>query len=75
MATKKTESDEKPKASLSWSLYVECPNCEEDFDLAEMDEEGFFSTPIFNNQWDDLKDEDVTCPNCEHEMQLGEVEY
>ena len=60
---------------LGWSLFVECPECGEDFNLAEMDEEGCFSIPIFENKWDELKGQEVTCPKCQSTFALDKVEY
>ena len=64
----------KSTAQLSWSLWIECPHCSHDFDLADYDEEGQWSTPIFNNEWDKLSGEEVECPECTKVFQIEEVE-
>ncbi len=40
---------------VSYSLDVECPYCEREYDLCDQDDDGVFTTPIFNNIWDELK--------------------
>ena len=66
-----------PVAQLDWSLYVDCPSCDESFDLADTDHDTDYtlSKKIFNNQWDRVKGHEVTCPHCNHEFTLGGVEY
>ncbi len=34
-----------------------------------------YQTPIFNNKWGDLLDEEVICPDCDYEFQIEDVEY
>jgi uncharacterized protein YbaR (Trm112 family) len=65
----------KAKAILSWQLWIECPKCKADIDLSDQDEDGWVSTPIFNNKWGDLLDEEVICPDCDYEFQIEDVEY
>lgn len=65
----------KAKAQLWWSLDIKCPHCGQEFDLSNDDADGNISGPIFSNDWEKLKDEDVTCPACEKEFQIEEVEY
>jgi len=69
--------DKTPTATLSWSLHVECPKCEEENDLADgvHDTENTIARHIFSNDWDKLKGWDVTCQHCAHEFTLGDVEY
>lgn len=64
-----------PVANLEWSLWVECPACKEDMDIADQDNENTFSQAIFTNQWDKLKGESVTCPKCNHGFAIACVEY
>lgn len=63
------------RASLTWSLLIVCPHCGHDFDLADHDEDGIYSEPIFSNKWDSLKGEGVECPECGLEFHIWEVEY
>lgn len=65
------------KAVLDWSLRVECPACKTELDLVESphDDEGEFSRPIFNNNWDKCKGARVCCTGCEHVFQLSEIIY
>jgi uncharacterized protein YbaR (Trm112 family) len=65
----------KAKAQLSWELMIECPVCECPMDLVESDFEGQYSKPIFSNQWDVLKGEEVMCDHCHLVFQIEEVEY
>ena len=70
-------SETKPTAYLDWSLNVECPNCGEEIDLSKSphDDDGCFAGPIFNNNWDHLKNAEVLCTECEHEFEIEQVEY
>ncbi|MDY0251443.1 MAG: hypothetical protein RBR45_15565 [Pseudomonas sp.] len=63
------------KALLWWSLDVKCPHCGQEYDLSVDDADNRFSHAIFNNDWNDLRGEEVTCPNCEEDFQIEEVEY
>lgn len=65
----------KETAVLTWSLYIECPYCHTDFDLAEYDDDSVYSMPIFNNKWDDLKGEEVECPDCGEYFAIKEAIY
>lgn len=62
-------------AQLEWNLWIECPHCEYEFDLAQENDDGWVSTPIFNNKWDDLKGEEVECPECKKSFLIESVEY
>lgn len=62
-------------ANLSWSLYVECPECKQDFDVSDQDSEYVVAKAIFNNKWDDLIGYEVVCPHCQHKFELTGVEY
>jgi len=64
---------EKINAELHARLWIECPNCDEDIDLFEDDPDGVYTVPVFNNSWDDLKEEEVYCPKCGHEFQIKEI--
>jgi Zn finger protein HypA/HybF involved in hydrogenase expression len=68
---------EKPIANLDWSLYVYCPKCEQDNDLARArhDRENDIAKHIFSNDWDKLNDWEVTCEHCSHEFKIEKVEY
>jgi ribosomal protein S27E len=63
------------KANLSWSMDVECPKCDNYFDLVDNDDDGVVATAIFSNNWDALKEFEVTCPECGHEFEIDGVEY
>ena len=67
----------RPTARLDWSLYVNCPKCDESNDLAraEHDCEHDIARRIFMNEWDKLAGWEVTCEHCGHEFLLGGVEY
>ena len=65
----------KARAVLDWHLWTKCPYCGHDFDLADFDEEGQWSKPLFTNKWDDMKGAEVECPSCGEVSELGEVEY
>lgn len=68
-------ADEGVRAQLDWSLYVQCPQCQESFDLVEHDHEHGIAKLIFTNAWDRLKGYEITCPACEHETTIEKVEY
>lgn len=65
---------EKAPATMSFSLDIICPKCGNEIDLTDCDNDGVYTTPIFNNKWDDLKGELVEC-ECGAEFQISEVEY
>lgn len=70
-------SEQLPVATLEWSLYVDCPKCQESNDLAdsEHDPDNEISRHIFMNDWDGLNDWEVTCKHCGHEFKIEKVEY
>ena len=70
-------NEQKPVARLDWSLYVDCPRCDESFDLVDIDDDhdNTLAKKIFTNQWDQVNGHEVTCPYCAHEFTLGGVEY
>jgi phage FluMu protein Com len=70
-------SPEKPTASLSWSLDVDCPACNESNDLASGDHDYDHEIVgrIFSNQWDSLAGWEVRCEHCGHEFEIDKVEY
>lgn len=65
------------EASLSWHLFVECPHCREDIDLADSpyDDEGYFSEPLFNNRWDEIEGKEVDCPKCKNTFSVSSTVY
>ena len=68
-------SMEKVKVSLHYRLWVNCPKCNEDFDLVDQDDDNVVSTAIFTNKWGDLEGYEIYCPKCEHEFEIKEIEY
>jgi len=62
-------------AYVDWSLEIECPKCKEEFNLANMDDDGKYATAIFNNTWKKLHGEEVKCIYCNHEFLIDGVEY
>jgi hypothetical protein len=62
---------------LSFDLHVNCPHCDETIDLMDNDynDDGFFTRPIFENRWEDLKGEEITCFECEETFTIKDVEY
>lgn len=62
-------------AWLDWSLDIQCPKCEEYTDLADGDDDGVYSSAVFNNNWDAVKGHEVTCKHCKHEFILDEIQY
>lgn len=64
-------------ALLDWSLYVDCPHCEESVDLVETDCDNDYSiaNKVFSNKWDEVKGQTVTCPNCREQFELSGMEY
>ena len=63
------------KAWLSWHLFIECPYCKKDIDLVDLDEDGWISKPIFNNEWDKLTNQEVNCPQCLKTFKISTIEY
>lgn len=62
-------------AQISWSLDIECPECEIEFDLSEFDSDNLFGNAIFENRWEDVKGQEVCCPECNSEFKVKEIEY
>jgi len=62
-------------ASMSWHLFIYCPHCDELIDLVDLDSDGCYSIPIFNNNWDKIKGMEETCPQCGKEFVINGVEY
>ena len=59
---------------VRYSLDVDCPYCGAEMDLCDQDDDGCFSIPIFNNDWDVLEGMEATCPDCNREFNLSKVE-
>lgn len=72
-----TDQTNAPVAALEWSLYVDCPKCQESNDLAdpEHDPENEIARHIFMNDWGRLNDWEVKCKHCGHEFTIEKVEY
>jgi len=67
----------KPTATLTWNLYVYCPQCGKSNDLAsgDHDTDHDIAKHIFTNAWDKLDGWAVECEHCGHEFQIERVEY
>lgn len=67
----------KPIALVEWSLYVECPVCEWDNNLADIehDPDQALAVHIFSNNWEHLRNWEVICESCGHLFQIEKVEY
>jgi DNA-directed RNA polymerase subunit RPC12/RpoP len=67
----------KPTATLTWNLYVDCPQCGKSNDLAsgDHDTDHDIAKHIFTNAWDKLDGWEVECEHCGHEFQIERVEY
>lgn len=63
----------KIEAVLTAQLEVTCPHCQNEFDLLDVDGYEDYATPIFNNDWDELKEMEIECSKCEKEFQISEV--
>ena len=68
-------SVKEPLAFLYFSLYVNCPHCDERMDLSENDPEYIVANALFNNRWDDLNGYDTVCPKCGTDFQIEKVVY
>jgi hypothetical protein len=66
----------KSQLNISYNLTTECPYCGVDINLKYNDPsaDGFYSTPIFNNRWDDLIGEFITCQHCDKIFKISNVE-
>lgn len=62
-------------AYVEWSLGIECPSCNQEFDLANCDEDGEIAKSIFSNNWDRLIGRQVECIYCNNKFKIGKVEY
>ena len=74
-AVRVKEVEPRPIATLDFTLYVECPDCKEDFNIIDQDDHDLFTLGLFNNRWDGLKGAEVTCPKCDHQFEIFGVEY
>jgi hypothetical protein len=70
------------KISVHFNLYVECPHCDEVFDLInhpDNEDEGFWTGKFrdwINNKKDaDKIQEDVLCLHCDKRVDLKDMEY
>ncbi len=63
-------------ATLYCKLYIECPSCNESFDLFKdnRDDDGVYSIPVFNNEWDDVVGYDEDCPHCGYNIIIDGIE-
>ena len=71
------------KGRLAWSVHVECPHCEEYFDIHELvlpDDSEMLTSRVFGSSVDDYPNWDgpeikYECPNCDQGFTLGRIEY
>lgn len=69
------------KVLISLDLFVDCPHCENTFDLISHDDndEGYWTMRLkswINNEKDaDKLQEDVLCPECDKRIDLTALEY
>lgn len=61
--------------TLTASLDVECPHCNEWFDLFQGDDDHIYQGAIFGNRWGDLETDDHHCPSCEGEFIINKIDY
>jgi len=76
---KRAMKTEKVNASLKISCNVECPKCENYFDLFEMQsltEDGYIHRELLGERYG-KKDwgEIVQCPKCKEKITIGDVEW
>lgn len=66
----------KARIRLSYEMFIDCPYCDKTIDLTDQDynDECFYSQPIFENRWGDLKGEKVICSECEREFEIEDVD-
>ena len=62
-------------AQLTWEVYVTCPHCEAQFDVASTDDHNELAARIFTNEWDALDGFETECPECGKEFEMGGIEY
>ena len=63
-------------ARLSWSLWVDCPECDDEtINLSDVDTDDAIAKAIFNNKWDALIGYEVECPYCGKTFAIEKVEY
>ena len=70
-----SDKDRSPTAYLSWELDVECPKCDQLFDMSMNDDEHTIAKAVFGNKWDALKGHVVTCHHCAHEFAIAGIEH
>ena len=68
------------EGALSFSVYADCPYCDETIDLADVhDDDNLLAGAVFGSKdepckWDDIEIEYI-CPHCEKEFILGKLVY
>lgn len=65
-------------ARLSATLDVECPYCENEFDIIheEANNGDYIAVKVvFSSDWDDIKGHTVYCPKCQKEFTLDGLEW
>jgi ribosomal protein S27E len=62
-------------ALLSWSLWVDCPECDDETICLCDGSDNTIAKAIFNNNWDNLKGHEVECPYCGKTFAIEKVEY
>ena len=65
----------KATANVNWHLFTECPHCLVGFDLADQDEDGFYSQRLFSDKFLDLEGEEAECPECGETFLIGAIEF
>ena len=65
----------KPKIRLNFSMWVNCPYCDNDIDVLDQDIDNLFSEPLFNNDLDKVKDYDIYCDQCDEHFKNDGIEY
>lgn len=63
------------KATVEWSLNIDCPHCGREHDLSQDDDDGIISKAIFNNKWEELAGTQIECSKCRLTFFIEEVEY
>jgi glutaredoxin len=65
-------------AFLEYSINVDCPHCENDVDLLDVESnagDNSISARVFTSEWDQLKGWPIECPHCHTDFELARLEY
>lgn len=72
-----TEEMKEQKVRLSYSLFIDCPECGQTVDLEELDGAygNIISKALFSSKWEELEGLEIKCSNlqCDCRFTVGKI--